>query len=414
MRDTLDKIIQLTKNYIETLISLHVTVVENTEESVEEFFKLLAPSMSGTSYSPSSILKYFNTVPEKVIFDVEDCFFLKWAVIKIPSKHPEQYENDFLVIGPYFTSNPPENLTQKALLRNNLQTAYTSPLKMFYHSVPICSSSKVITSMRSFLEQVYDITSEPECRTVYPFGSNTKVDPTDYFVEEESIYMAQSERRYALESRMQVDVAQGNSVGAMQTWRILRVEMENVRRIKDTLRNAKNNCIIHNTILRKAAEKAYVHPLYIESLSNQIISAIEESNSVEELHKMQEAFITEYCKLVSKHSLVKYTPMVRQALNYINTHLSSDIHLPEIATAINVSPNYLSAVFNRETKQSISTYINKKRVDKAIELLETSNSSIEDVASFVGFSDMNYFTRVFKGIKGMTPSDFRKHTVIVK
>ena len=40
-----------------------------------------------------------------------------------------------------------------------------------------------------------------------------------------------------------------------------------------SLRNAKNNCIIHNTILRKAAERAYVHPLYIESLSNQIISS---------------------------------------------------------------------------------------------------------------------------------------------
>ena len=74
----------------------------------------------------------------------------------------------------------------------------------------------------------------------------------------------------------------------------------------------------------------------------------------------------------------------------------------------------MSAVFNRETKQSISTYINQRRVDKAIELLETSNASIEDVASFVGFSDMNYFTRVFKGIKGMTPSDFRKHSVISK
>ena len=367
--------------------------------------------MAGTSYTPSSILKYFNTIPEKTIYDIEDCFFLKWAVIKLPEIDGK---SSFLALGPYFSSQPPENITQKALLRNSLQASYTTPLKMFYHSVPVCSTSKVVTVLRICLGQLFEIENEPECRTVYPFGSNKKVDPTNYYVEEEHIYMAQAERRYSLETRMQADVTQGNSVGAMQTWRLLRVEMENIRRVKDPLRNTKNNCIIHNTILRKAAERAYVHPLYIESLSNQIISAIEDSNSVDELHKMQETFITEYCKLVSKHSLIKYTPMVRQALNYINTHLSSDIHLPEIASAINVSPNYLSAVFNRETKQSISTYINQRRVDKAIELLETSNASIEDVASFVGFSDMNYFTRVFKGIKGMTPSDFRKHSVISK
>lgn len=405
------KIIEITKEYIETLLSLHVTEIENTEESAEAFFNQLAPSMAGTSYTPASILKYFNTIPEKTVYDIEDCFFLKWAVIRLPEIDGK---SSFLALGPYFSSQPPENITQKALLRNSLQASYTTPLKMFYHSVPVCSTSKVITVMRICLGQLFDIETEPECRTVFPFGSNKKVDPTTYYVEEEHIYMAQAERRYSLETRMQADVTQGNSVGAMQTWRLLRVEMENIRRVKDPLRNAKNNCIIHNTILRKAAERAYVHPLYIESLSNQIISAIEESNSIDELHKMQEVFITEYCKLVSKHSLIKYTPMVRQALNYINTHLSSDIHLPEIASAINVSPNYLSAVFNRETKQSISTYINQRRVDKAIELLETSNASIEDVACFVGFSDMNYFTRVFKGIKGMTPSDFRKHSVIGK
>ena len=55
------KIIEITKEYIETLLSLHVTEIENSEESAESFFSTLAPSMAGTSYTPSSILKYFNT-----------------------------------------------------------------------------------------------------------------------------------------------------------------------------------------------------------------------------------------------------------------------------------------------------------------------------------------------------------------
>ncbi len=407
----MNAMIPFTKEIIETLLSVNVSVVENTEESASDFFSRLTPPMAGTSYDASAILKYLLKLSEKIVYDIEDHYFLKWAAIRLPET--EDYKNPaFLIIGPYFTSQMPENLTQKSLLRNNLQAAYASPLKMYYHSVPVCSSTKVITIARSCINNYYGIKGEPECRSVFPFGSENKVESAEYFVEEEHIYMAQTERRYSLETRMQADVTQGNSVGALQTWCILRVELENNKRYIASLRNAKNQCIVHNTILRKAVEKAYVHPLYIDSLSNQIMSMIESKNSIEELRKLQEDCIVEYCKLVTQHSLIKYTPMVRQALNYINTHLSSDIHLPEIASAINVSPNYLSAVFNRETKFSISTYINRRRIEKAFELLETSNASIEDIATFVGFSDMNYFTRVFKGIKGMTPSEFRKHSKV--
>ena len=91
------KIIDITKEYIETLLSLHVTEIENNEESAENFFNQLAPSMAGTSYTPASILKYFNTIPEKTIYDIEDCFFLKWAVIKLPEI---EGKNSFLALGP--------------------------------------------------------------------------------------------------------------------------------------------------------------------------------------------------------------------------------------------------------------------------------------------------------------------------
>ncbi|MCQ2613650.1 MAG: AraC family transcriptional regulator [Treponemataceae bacterium] len=410
----MNSIIDLTKDYIETLLSVHASIVQNNVESTKALCDTIAPPMAGTSYNGETLLTYFNKLEEQIIYDVEDCFFLHWIVIKLP-QNPDT-NKDFLVIGPFFTSaqtaSQMDLLTQRALLRNRIQVSFTTPLKMFYNSVPVCSLTKVITLARILITHLYDTEREPLCKTVYPFGLDRKVDPQDYYVEEEHVYMAQTERRYSLESKLQADVTQGASVGALQTWRILRVEMENLRRLKDPLRNAKNNGIVLNTILRKAVARSYVHPLYIDSLSNQILSAIENTNSVEELHRMQEDSILEYCKLVTKHSLIKYTPMVRQALNYINTHLSSDIHLPEIASAINVSPNYLSAVFNREAEMSISTYINRRRIEKAVELLETSNANIEDIASFVGFSDMNYFTRVFKGIKGITPSEYRKHGII--
>lgn len=348
MRD----IISLTKEYIETLLSLRVTVIKNTPESANSFVANFAPPVAEFSYNGEEVFDYFCKLSEKIVYDLEDCFFLKWIVIRLPDGLYEASPS-FLIMGPYFSSNSTENLTQKALLRNNLKITYSTPLKMFYNTVPVCSTSKTISIAKTLLKNLYNITSEPDCKTIHPFGTDKPVSQAHFIEEEEHIFMAQTERRYELETKMQADITQGNSVGALQTWRILRVEMENIKRVRDPLRNAKNNCIIHNTILRKAVERAYVHPLYIDTLSNDITSKIEALNSVEELYKLQESMIGDYCKLVARHSLVKYTPMVRHTLNYINTHLSSDIHLPEIASAINVSPNYLSAVFNRETEISI-------------------------------------------------------------
>ena len=137
----------------------------NTEESATAFFSKLTPPMAGMSYNGADILVYFNKLSEKIVYDIEDHYFLKWAAIRLPES--EDYKNPaFIVIGPYFTQQMPDNLTQKALLRNNLQAAYASPLKMYYHSIPICSSTKIITVARSCINNYYGITGEPECRNI--------------------------------------------------------------------------------------------------------------------------------------------------------------------------------------------------------------------------------------------------------
>ena len=182
----MNAMIPFTKEIIETLLSVNVSVIENTEESASDFFSRLTPPMAGTSYDANAILKYLLKLSEKIVYDIEDHYFLKWAAIRLPET--EDYKNPaFLIIGPYFTSQMPENLTQKSLLRNNLQAAYASPLKMYYHSIPVCSATKVITIARSCINNYFGIKGEPECRAVFPFGNENKVESSEFFAEEEHI-----------------------------------------------------------------------------------------------------------------------------------------------------------------------------------------------------------------------------------
>ena len=92
--------------------------------------------------------------------------------------------------------------------------------------------------------------------------------------------------------------------------------------------------------------------------------------------------------------------------NYANTYLS----VKSIAQAVHLSPNYISHLFKKGTGDALSSHINKFRTEKAKALLRNGNRTLSDIAAAVGYSDPNYFMRIFKKYTGMTPSDYRKNS----
>jgi signal transduction histidine kinase/DNA-binding LacI/PurR family transcriptional regulator/CheY-like chemotaxis protein len=101
--------------------------------------------------------------------------------------------------------------------------------------------------------------------------------------------------------------------------------------------------------------------------------------------------------------------IVRQAMAYINEHYAESLSRADLAQQLAVSDNYLSRCFRQEMGITPTTYLNRRRIQQAKTLLETSEGTITQVALAVGFSDSNYFTRVFRKETGVTPSDYKKH-----
>lgn len=97
--------------------------------------------------------------------------------------------------------------------------------------------------------------------------------------------------------------------------------------------------------------------------------------------------------------------LVIQAKDYIKSHIFMKISLADTASFINVSPNYLSALFRQYSDLGFSEYINKMKVKKAQELLAKSNLKIYQVSEELGFDNSQYFSRVFKKYTGHTPTD---------
>ncbi len=95
-------------------------------------------------------------------------------------------------------------------------------------------------------------------------------------------------------------------------------------------------------------------------------------------------------------------------LEYISAHYQENITTAEIAKMCYLSESYLCRFFKRSIGKSVTSYINEMRVEKAAVLLLNTDESVTDIAMNVGFSDLNYFSRIFKRIKGKSPKEFKK------
>ena len=93
----------------------------------------------------------------------------------------------------------------------------------------------------------------------------------------------------------------------------------------------------------------------------------------------------------------------------IDTNLS--LSLKEISKGLNVHPSYLSREFSRYFEDlSFGEYIRKLRIEKAMQLMQSSEYSLTEIAYLTGFSDQSHFTRIFKKHTGKNPSAYKKLT----
>jgi AraC-like DNA-binding protein/mannose-6-phosphate isomerase-like protein (cupin superfamily) len=91
-----------------------------------------------------------------------------------------------------------------------------------------------------------------------------------------------------------------------------------------------------------------------------------------------------------------------------------ELCVQQIAGMLSCSPDYLSHLFHTETKERLTHYIQRIRIEGAIVALESSNQTISEIAYATGFADPAYFCRVFKQHKGTTPQGYRDQLAEVR
>lgn len=98
---------------------------------------------------------------------------------------------------------------------------------------------------------------------------------------------------------------------------------------------------------------------------------------------------------------------VTQILRYCQDHFAEPISLELLSGMFHLSVSHISRIFTKKLKISFSEYMNSLRLNRAVELLNTSNITITKAATYAGFPTSQTFNRVFMEKFNMTPSQYR-------
>lgn len=100
--------------------------------------------------------------------------------------------------------------------------------------------------------------------------------------------------------------------------------------------------------------------------------------------------------------------LVQKAIEHMRKNYKAHISLDDVVSGIFLSKNYFRQIFKKETGISISSFIQKMRLDEARRLLVTTDKSSSVISEECGFNDLKFFYLTFKRATGMTPTEYRR------
>lgn len=177
----------------------------------------------------------------------------------------------------------------------------------------------------------------------------------------------------------------------------------------DLVRSEKNRMIIISSLLTRGAIRLGVPSDVAFSYNDFFILRLEQVQTIEEIATLTEQlFIFLRKEVSSARQKAYYSLHTRQVLDYIEAHLHEPLELQQICEQLSMNYKYASKQFKKDTGMTFGTYVSTKKVALAKKLLLDQHYKVEEISSYLGFSEPYYFSRVFKQHVGLTPSQFRQ------
>ena len=411
MTDFLEKTKQI-GSIISDLSDVDVTVLNEKNDIIFRFSIFLFNDFFRTAikHSFKIINENLKKQSDQTVFYFMDSLYLNYVSVGF---WEEGKYLGAIIIGPYLSSIPDEAFIREIINKNKFsydfkhQLSNTIDNMIILNKKKIDSISKLLVSLEKFPHVVYN----ESFLTASHFSKEIQ-DAKSMGEENFSNAYQMVEERYNVENKLLEAVKNGDEEACKEIFSLQSFISQISYRIPhDPLRSLKNLHLGFNSVLRKYAEKGGVHPFYLDAISARYSIEIEHCKKLAEMRDMGTKMVYGYCHLVKKYSLNEYSPLVKETINLIASNYASQIKIEEAAKLLHVTPAHLSRKLKKETNYNFTQLILNKRIEQAKFLLVHSRESITDIAIMLGFSDLNYFSRIFKRYVGITPTVYRDHQI---
>lgn len=141
----------------------------------------------------------------------------------------------------------------------------------------------------------------------------------------------------------------------------------------------------------------------------ELVLSVEKALRLFEDHsrELEARLLTGECHMEEDHTSLRLGQVREDIESFIRDHYDTELSMQDVARAMNYSDAYFCKLFKQCFKVNFSVYLNEYRIARAKELLQSTRLNVREVSIACGYSDPNYFARVFKRITGMTPSEYR-------
>ncbi|SDO22235.1 AraC-type DNA-binding protein [Paenibacillus sp. yr247] len=307
-------------------------------------------------------------------------------------------EKLILIIGPIGLASPESKYDKLIPSKNRKELEYLG--RLFYwlfvkdeeHCIP--------------LPRMYSITHTPS-PLVIPEVSLVKL-----YYEQEALHITLEEYKRLKEKMQTGDVSFVQShLDSMSSFQ------EGVNRFElasgDILRSAKNHFISTCAIVCQIAVESGVENEYARTLAYKFIERAESLGTRAEIVLLVKEMILQFTAAIKQFANPQYSALVRDIIHYMNLHFFEKITLNDVADKFSKHPSYISNKINMETGLSFSGNLNEIRIAESKRMLTDSQKSIHEIAIAVGFDYQNHFSKVFKKITGITPSEYRNKQRVI-
>ncbi len=160
-------------------------------------------------------------------------------------------------------------------------------------------------------------------------------------------------------------------------------------------------------LMGRAAVEVGTAPQWILEETNRGIVEIDGFNDWDRLCYWLSKRLTSLFTTIFTPENLRHKGAVSRCVNFIDTNYYDKISLDQLAGMVSLTPNHLSRIFHQDIGKTLVGYISEVRIEKSKALLIYGDLTLAEIALAVGFSDQSYYTKVFKRLVGVTPSEYR-------